>query len=408
MMATWLLPDGWKWIRLDEVCDIYGGSTPSRARSDFFGGAVVWVTPSDLQTGGLVEIVSDSASRLTQAGLESCSARLLPVGTVLFSSRATIGKIAIAGVPLATNQGFANFVCGPRVHNYYLSWCLRALTEDIKGLANSTTYLEVSRGRLHSYSIPVPYPEDQTRSLAEQRRIVAHIEALFAELGECRKLHRAVVEDTNRLMDAVVAEAFDPVILQSWPFEDELSSLVEIIAPLVDPTQAEYRDLPHINGEVIEQGSGQLLPYRTAAEDKMRSSKYLFKPDSVLYSKIRPRLRKVITVDFVGLCSADMYPLERKTDDLSNDFLKWALLSPHFTDYAVAESGRARMPKINRSQLFAYRLRYPNRDQQDRISGLLAAAKVEIVEMKKTESEDSTLLGMLEQAILAQAFRGES
>ena len=200
---------------------------------------------------------------------------------------------------------------------------------------------------------------------------------------------------------------FDTTVIQSWPFETELSDLVEINAPLVDPTLPKYRNLPHINGEVIEQGSGLLLPYRTAAEDGMRSSKYLFKPGSVLYSKIRPRLRKVATVDFVGLCSADMYPLERKTADLSDDFLKWALLSSHFTDHAVAQFGRARMPKINRSQLFAYRLRYPDRDEQDRITGLLAAAKVEIMEMKKTGSEDSALLEMLEQAILAQAFRGE-
>ncbi|MFH1609620.1 MAG: restriction endonuclease subunit S, partial [Candidatus Bipolaricaulota bacterium] len=133
------LPPGWRWVRLGEVCQVYGGSTPRRNQDRFFGGDIVWITPSDLTDDLPLAEVAASRTTLTQEGLASSSARLLPSGTVLFSSRATIGKVAIAGVSLATNQGFANFVCESYVDNRYLAYLLKAFTPEIERLAGSTT-----------------------------------------------------------------------------------------------------------------------------------------------------------------------------------------------------------------------------------------------------------------------------
>ncbi|MCC6179424.1 MAG: restriction endonuclease subunit S [Chloroflexi bacterium] len=157
----------------------------------------------------------------------------------------------------------------------------------------------------------------------------------------------------------------------SWP-RVKLGDVCRIGAPVVDPRSSAYRDLPHVNGERIESGSGRLLPLRSAADDGMTSQKYLFDAGDVLYSKLRPYLRKVARANFRGLCSADMYPLKAAPDILDPDYLVITLLSEKFTAFAVNVSSRSRMPKLNRKQLLGWRLTLPPLDEQRRIAGQLA------------------------------------
>ena len=254
--------------------------------------------------------------------------------------------------------------------------------------------------------VPIPHPDDPERSLAVQRRIVVRIEALLAEIDEARQIHKSIGKDTERLMEAVLDEVFAEKVTTGWD-EDLLGNLIDITAKQVDPTLPEYRDLPHINGEVMAEKTCLILPYRTAAEDGVTSNKYLFSPGEVLYSKIRPYLRKAVLIDFTGICSADVYPLRVKDERLVPDFLQWALVARSFTEYTSSVSRRARIPKINREQLFAHKMRFPGRDQQRRIAHYLRSVQTEIAGVQETHKVDGELLDRLEQSILAQAFRGE-
>jgi type I restriction enzyme S subunit len=144
-----------------------------------------------------------------------------------------------------------------------------------------------------------------------------------------------------------------------------------VVAPHVDPTLPGFADLPHVSGENITSGTGELLDVRSASEDGMTSTKYLFSPGDVLYSKLRPYLRKVALVDFRGLCSADMYPIEADHEVLDPTFLKFLLLSDSFSAYANDESRRARMPKLNRQQLLSWETPIPPLPEQERIAAAL-------------------------------------
>jgi len=150
-----------------------------------------------------------------------------------------------------------------------------------------------------------------------------------------------------------------------------LGEVCDVVSGQVDPTASEFRHLPHVNGQNIESGTGRLLNVNTAAEDGMISGKYLFAPGDVLYSKLRPYLRKVAIVDFRGVCSADMYPLRPNPGVLDSAFFAWLLLSDEFTDYADELSRRARMPKLNRRQLFDWYIPLPPLAEQKRIAGIL-------------------------------------
>lgn len=121
-------------------------------------------------------------------------------------------------------------------------------------------------------------------------------------------------------------------------------------------------------------GSDELIDVRTAREEGLRSGKYLFEPGAVLYSKIRPYLRKAARPDFRGLCSADVYPLVPKNGSLDSNFLFHLLLGPGFTEYAISGSDRAGMPKVNRRHLFAYQFTLPPLEEQRRIVAILDEA----------------------------------
>lgn len=176
----------------------------------------------------------------------------------------------------------------------------------------------------------------------------------------------------------------------------------------VDPRLPEFCDLPHINGEVIERATGRLLNYRTAQEDKLISGKYLFPAGSVIYSKLRPYLRKVVLVDFRGLCSADAYPLIVTSENLTSEWLKWALLSEDFTSYAIEESLRSRMPKLNREQLMAWKLPLPDKATQVRLSSYLEHQVAVMTTMLRGWQTQNTALTLLPAALLREVFEGEA
>jgi type I restriction enzyme, S subunit len=139
----------------------------------------------------------------------------------------------------------------------------------------------------------------------------------------------------------------------------------------------------------MESGWCTLSNVHSAAEDNMTSGKYLFEPGDVLYSKLRPYLRKVAVAPFRGLCSADMYPLRPKAGITDPHFLAWLLLTDAFTSYADEQSRRSRMPKLNREQLFAWETTLPPLQEQH---GITARLRDQLAEVTKARAALETQL----------------
>src|SRR5439155_8583099 len=142
-----------------------------------------------------------------------------------------------------------------------------------------------------------------------------------------------------------------------------LGDVAWIDAHIVDPTLPPHKALPHVSAENIAPITGELLNVRSATEDGMESGKYFFDPGDVLYSKLRPYLRKAAVADFAGLCSADMYPIKTDQHRVTPDYLRALLVSAAFTAYANEASARSRMPKLNREQLFSYEVQLPQLEE---------------------------------------------
>ncbi len=167
------VPVSWRWVRLRDVGKIVGGGTPRSDNPTYFAEeGIPWLTPADLN-GFKHKRILRGRRCITDAGLKESSARLLPAGSVLFSSRAPIGYVAIAGVDLATNQGFKSCVPFIGETNEFLYYYLLSVAARIDREASGTTFREVS-GKIIS-QVPVPLPP-----LAEQKRIVAKVDELMA------------------------------------------------------------------------------------------------------------------------------------------------------------------------------------------------------------------------------------
>ena len=156
----------WKIVKLGEVTEIIKGGTPSRNVEKYFRGDIAWAIPSDITALDSFLYIDDTETHITEEALSNSAARLLPAGTVLLTSRATIGETAITTVPMATNQGFANFVCKEKLLNVFLAYYLRYIKGKLNDLASGSTFKEVTKGTLLNIEIPC-LPLDEQRAIAE-------------------------------------------------------------------------------------------------------------------------------------------------------------------------------------------------------------------------------------------------
>lgn len=392
------LPPGWRTARLKEVCRVVSGSTPKSGVSDYWDGEIAWITPTDLGKLAGTEIHA-SERRITKAGYESCGTDLVPVGAVVMSSRAPIGHLGVARVPLCTNQGCKSFLPSSILDSQFLFWFLKKSVPELQELGSGATFREVSKTQVEEFEIALP-------PVNEQKRIGAILNEQMATVERARAATEAQLEAARTLPAAYLRAVFNSPGAQQWP-EMPLVEVCKITARQVDPKIREFAELPHISAENIEGGTCRLLFLRTAAEDGMTSGKYLFEPGDVLYSKLRPYLRKVVVVDFRGVCSADMYPIRVNKELITPQYLAWLLLSDAFTEYADAESRRARMPKLNRDQLFAWKAPIPPLREQQSIAMRLAAAMTVADRTRRILVERLEEIKKLPGAILRRAFNGE-
>lgn len=195
---------GYKTYALKDIGDIVSGATPKTSESENFGGDIAWITPADL-SGYSEKYISYGARNLTQKGYDSCSTQLMPPGTVLFSSRAPIGYVAIAKNSVCTNQGFKSVVPKPWVNSEFLYYQLMYLRKSIQDMGSGTTFKEISGKKFGMVQVRIP-------PLLAQKRIVSRIEELFSQLDASVAELKTAKERLKVYRQAVLKEAFDSAL----------------------------------------------------------------------------------------------------------------------------------------------------------------------------------------------------
>ena len=185
--------------KLGDICEIVSGSTPKTSIEEYWDGDVKWITPAELDNDSY--IITDTVRKITELAVKKTGLSSFPEGTVILSSRAPIGKVAIAGCEMYCNQGFKNLICSEKINNKYLYWFLKGNTEFLNSLGRGATFKEISKQIVANIEINIPDYERQTE-------IAEHLE----KINEIIKLRRQELEKLDELIKARFVELFgDPI-----------------------------------------------------------------------------------------------------------------------------------------------------------------------------------------------------
>lgn len=399
------LPDGWAGTSLGEITSLRGEKLNPASMPDtpFVG----------------LEDIEPNTSRILKTGtgsdMKSSVARFY-AGDVLYSRlRPYLNKVTVPDFdglasaeilvlqPTASTE--AEFVRRRIMTREFLDFA--ALLD--KGDRPRVNYLEIS-------TFPVALPP-----LPEQLRIVAKVDGLTARTARARKELNRLPTLIARYKQRLLALAFSGRLIGKVPTDSDnfflgcwsipknwqwvrFDEAAEVASNLVKPET--IPDLPHIAPDNIQAGTGRLLSYRTIAEDKLISAKNRFYPGQVLYSKIRPYLKKAVIVDFDGACSADMYPINPGAE-LNARFLLYWLISDDFAQFSALHEGRTVLPKINQKALNATPFPLPPLSEQAEIVRRIESAFGWLDRMAADHAAAARLLPKLDAAILSKAFQGK-
>ena len=190
------LPPNYEVYKLEEVAEITGGSTPSRKVDNYWNGEIPWLTPTDVTKHKEIQLGA-TKEYITKDGLKNISNKIYPVGSILFCSRATIGFAIINSVPMATNQGFSNFICNSIISNYFLYFLLKHCTPELTRLAGGSTFLEISKASIRRFKIVLPNKE-----------IMHQIEKYLLNIYNLLFEYEGKIQHSKQLQKSLINEIF--------------------------------------------------------------------------------------------------------------------------------------------------------------------------------------------------------
>lgn len=403
------VPENWRWVRLG-----YGYEITSSKRihkSDWRGSGVPFYRTRELvklSKYGFVDNELFIENELYESIKETYG--VPQIEDILISGVGTIGVPYVVSDKKSFyfKDGNIIWLKSNKIFNSLFIFYLYKtpfMYSQIHDMASGTTVDTYTIVNAKKTMVPLP-------PRAEQERIVARIESLFARLDKAREKVDAVLGRCAARKAALLHKAFSGELtaawrkargigLESWR-QLNFSEVAQIQCNLVNPK--DFLDLPHIAPDNIEKGTGQLLEYRTIAEDKVISGKHHFYAGHILYSKIRPYLSKVVLVDFEGLCSADMYPILAKENA---KFLWYYMLSNRFLEQASTAGSRTLLPKINQKELAKIVVLLPCLQEQAEIVRILDELLARERRAQEAAERVAARIEQIKRAVLTKAFRGE-
>lgn len=262
--------------KLGEVCTIVSGSTPKTSVTSYWDGNIKWITPAELNEDTFY--IMDSVRHITEEGKEKTGLSYLPTGTVILSSRAPIGKTAIAGCKMCCNQGFKNLICSDAVYNEYLYFFLKSKTDYLNSLGRGATFKEISKSIVENIEIPLP-EVNQQKEIAEK----------FKKLEQLISLRKQQLAKLDELVKARFVEMFGDVLLNSmqWP-EKTLENMADIVSGITKgrkTAEADLQEVPYMAVSNVKDGYIDWTTVKTILATRQEIEQYRLMPDDILMTE---------------------------------------------------------------------------------------------------------------------------
>ncbi|EOW9409202.1 restriction endonuclease subunit S [Vibrio cholerae] len=430
------LPSSWRETPIETVTEVVSGGTPSSKHPEYYTedhkGSIAWVTPADL-SGYKEKYISHGRRSITKSGYDSCSAKLMPKGTVLFSSRAPIGYTVIAANEISTNQGFKSFVPVVGVNETYLYYYLRSIKHLAESLATGTTFKELS-GKV-AKTLPFPLAP-----LAEQTRIVEKLDEVLAQVDTIKARLDGIPAILKRFRQSVLAAAVSGRLTEEWrgsrdyiqyglqlAKRDQSLDIPENWKPqkledscgivsgnafkskdLLDSGDVPVVKISNVQYGKFEVKNQQFLPSSFLDGHK----KYLIVEDDLLMALTRPITNGTLKVcrypvnQTDGLLNQRVCKFEFKNNEEKN-FFELLFQSSYFKEQVEDNLSETLQPNLSPKDLKRLLVFIPELDEQKEIVRLVdqyfAFADTIEAQVKKVQAR----VDKLTQSILAKAFRGE-
>lgn len=286
--------------KLGEVCTIVSGSTPKTSVTSYWDGNIKWITPAELNEDTFY--IMDSVRHITEEGKEKTGLSYLPTGTVILSSRAPIGKTAIAGCKMCCNQGFKNLICSDAIYNEYLYFFLKSKTDYLNSLGRGATFKEISKSIVESIEIPLP-EVNQQKGIAEK----------FKKLEQLISLRKQQLTKLDELVKARFVEMFG-----SYPENENAYPVVNVsdiadagVGVVIKPAQyyvTEERGIKAFRslniGEMYIKDSDWVY-FSTEGNESNKKSQ-LHENDLLIVRSGAPGTSCVVTKEFEGCNAVDV------------------------------------------------------------------------------------------------------
>lgn len=401
------MPFGWQCAPLGSVCRIVSGSTPRVELKGYWHGDIVWITPTDL--GKLDErYIRDSERRITAEGYNSCGTEVVPANSVVMSSRAPIGHIGIAQVPLCTNQGCKSFIPEAWIDPDFLYFALKHAVPQLQALGSGATFAEVSKGQLERFEITFP-------PFSEQKRIAA---ILTEQLGIAKLTYNAAtaqVKAAKELPVAYLRTVFDSPEARKWP----RTCVADLLrAPL--KTGISKPTLPNAGKHCLT-----LSSVRNGGLDLTASKPVDVSDSEAARNWVRPSVFYVVRGNgnrsLVGrgafapavIPSPVLYPdllieVDTRPELVHPRYLRWVWDSAEVRqDIEAKARTSAGIYKINQANLARVALPMPAVSEQQCIAKRLDEQTVHEQKIQRSLVEQLAMVNKLAPALLYRAFTGE-
>ena len=322
--------------KLGEVCTIVSGSTPKTSVTSYWDGNIKWITPAELNEDTFY--IMDSVRHITEEGKEKTGLSYLPTGTVILSSRAPIGKTAIAGCEMCCNQGFKNLICSDAIYNEYLYFFLKSKTDYLNSLGRGATFKEISKSIVESIEIPLP-EVNQQKEIAEK----------FKKLEQLISLRKQQLTKLDELVKAQFVEMFgDPVNNPMNYPKSQLGKVCDVRDGTHD--SPEYYDVgyPLVTSKNVTGGKIDLLECNLISEDDYKKTCERSKVDrGDIIMPMIGTVGKPVIVNIEPMFAIKNVALIKFTPDslVTNIYIKTLLESDYF-DCAVLDKIRGGTQKF--------------------------------------------------------------
>ena len=407
--AEWIgeIPAHWESKRLGHVSTIFKGGTPKRNVDKYFQGDLPWARPVDITALQGALYIHDTEIHISEEALNNSSAKRLPPGTVLLTSRATIGETAITTVPMATNQGFSNFVCNEHLLNIYLLYYLQAIKDLLISLGSGSTYLEVTKGTLIGVSIPLP-------PLSEQTQIANFLDQKTKQIDELIRIKERQIEllqeQRTALINQAVTKGLDPNVEMKSSGVEWIGEIpahwkmdkIKYIATFISEKSTPETDAIKISPENVESKTGKVLDFYSSYD----AVGVKFQDGDVLFNKIRVYLNKVVFAKYDGYSLGEMIVI-RPTLQRMGKYLFYLMLSNRFIEYCDSISYGAKMPRTAVDDILNAKIPIPLDQEKFQIANFLDQKTKQIDELIAIEQRKIELLKEYRQSLISEAVTGK-